>query len=121
MAKKKKGHSGGGGSSAKFFLKLGASLIGGAVIGEVISPVLPRAISGPALGVAVVGLPVWGMKRSFLTHALAPAVAIQALKTASESQPISIARASVANSAAAIGPGGTVDELELARRAARGG
>lgn len=120
MAKDKKGSGGGssGMSTAKFFLKLGAGLIGGAIVGEVISP-LTGPVSGPALGIAAVGLPLWGLKQRYLTHALAPAIAVQALKTASESNPMRIARDSVA--VAALPPGGTSgnDELERARQAAR--
>lgn len=123
----KKNKKGGGGptgmSTAKFFLKLGAGLVGGAIIGEVISPIT-GPVSGPALGIAAVGLPLWGLKSRYLTHALAPAIAVQALKTASESKAISSARDAVA---VAYLPPGTPGydtrvetELERARRAAQG-
>lgn len=118
MAKKKK--SGGGKqSTAKFLFKLGASLVGGAVVGEIISP-LTGPVSGPAIGVALVGLPVWGLKRQYVTHAIAPAVALQALKTASTSGPVVVAKASLAGATAALKAGsGESDELARARAIAR--
>lgn len=121
MADKKKGKGGGGSSAmatAKFFAKLGAGLIGGAIIGEVISP-LTGPVSGPALGIAAVGLPIWGLKTRYLTHALAPAVAVQALKTASESRAIGVARDAVA--VAALPPGASSGNDELARARAAAG
>ena len=119
MAKHEKKSGGSSGmSTAKFFLKLGAGLIGGAIIGEVISP-LTGPVSGPALGIAAVGLPLWGLKQRYLTHALAPAIAVQALKTASESRPMQVARDSVAVAALPPGTPGydTQDEIAAARRA----
>lgn len=118
MGKKNKGHR--PPSTAKFLFKLGASLIGGAVIGEIVSP-LTGPVSGPALGMAIVGLPVWGMKRQYVTHALAPALAVQALKTASTTGPILVAKASLAGATAALKAGsGETDELARARALAQG-
>lgn len=119
MAKKNKG-GGGKPSTAKFLFKLVGSLVGGAVVGEVISP-LTGPVSGPAIGMALVGLPVWGLKRQYVTHALAPAIAVQALKTASTSAPILVAKASLSGATAALKAGsGESDELARARAIARG-
>lgn len=117
MAKKNKG--GGGHSTAKFLFKLGASLIGGVVLGEVISP-LTGPVSGPALGIAIVGLPVWGVKRGYLTHAVLPAVAVQALKTAQGTKPMIVAKASVGGATRALKSADASDPVARARALAGG-
>lgn len=108
-------------SAAKYLLKLGGALVGGAILGEVISPIT-GPVSGPAIGVALVGLPVWGFKKAYLGNALVPAVALQALKTASTTPPLLVAKASLSGATAALRAGSSEtasvpDEVERARRA----
>lgn len=120
MGKHSKKH-GGGRSTGKFLFKIGATLVGGAVLGEILSPVT-GPISGPALGVAAVGLPVWGLRPGYLAYAGMPAIALQVLKLAQEPSgvigtPVLAAKASLAGATRALKSGATTTEDDALARA----
>lgn len=120
MAKHHK--SGGGSHTLKYLLKLGATVIGGAVLGEVISP-LTGPVSGPALGVAALGAVVYGPRgmRSYATHALLPAAGFQAVKTISTTKPMIVAKASISGATKALSASNGASGSDVARARALAG
>lgn len=132
MAKKKKGHGKKSGipSVVKTLLTMGL----GGIVGEIISPVLPAAVSGPALGIAAAGLLTKGASKRVAPYVVA-GLAVQAVKTASGTKPVMVAKASVSGASKALAAGAgantaalaagsdaeAAEALELARRAAQGG
>lgn len=121
MAHKK---TGGGGSTLKSIVKLGAVLVGGAVLGEVLSP-LTGPVSGASIGMLVVGLPVYGLNKHYAKTVGIPALAVQGLKMAQSGSgvigtPVLAAKASLAGATRALksageGPGAS-NPVDAARR-----
>ena len=125
MGKQKKKKHGGKKAVIPSGVKTFLTMLVGGVVGEILSPVLPAAVSGAGVGIAVAGLLTRGVSARVLPYVVA-AGAVQGVQTLSRTKPVLIARASVSGASRALTAGGGAsvagesDALAKARAAVGG-